>query len=198
MTTGYDIITVGGGLGGTSLAIAMAGRGYRVLVIEREEQFKDRVRGEIMFPWGVAEAQSLGIYDGLMEKCGHHPRFIDTQVGGGSVGLRDLAETTPQMVAPLCFYHPAMQEALLEAAEGAGAVVRRGVRVRDVQPGIEPTVTVGTEGSSETISARLVVGADGRGSRVRKWGGFDVSADAKGLQLRECCSTAWKESRIDP
>ncbi len=31
--TQYDIITVGGGLGGASLAKAMAERGYRVLVI---------------------------------------------------------------------------------------------------------------------------------------------------------------------
>jgi flavin-dependent dehydrogenase len=47
MRTGtYDIITVGGGLGGASLAKAMAEHGARVLVLEREQQFKDRVRGE--------------------------------------------------------------------------------------------------------------------------------------------------------
>ncbi len=182
-TTDYDIITVGGGLGGASLAKAMAERGYRVLVLEREEQFKDRVRGEIMFPWGVAEAQSLGIYDVLMEKCGHLPQFIDTRVGSGSLGLRDLAETTPQKLRPLCFYHPSMQEALLEAAEDAGAEVRRGARVRGAQPGTAPTVTVASKGGHETLTARLVVGADGRGSKVRKWGAFDVAADARGLQL---------------
>ncbi len=38
----YDIITVGGGLGGSTLARAMTGRGTRVLVLEREQQFKDR------------------------------------------------------------------------------------------------------------------------------------------------------------
>ena len=44
MNTDYDIITVGGGLGGAALAKAMAEQGYRVLVVEREEQFKDRGR----------------------------------------------------------------------------------------------------------------------------------------------------------
>src|SRR5439155_7438881 len=39
----YDIITVGGGLGGSALARAMAARGARVLVLEHEKQFKDRV-----------------------------------------------------------------------------------------------------------------------------------------------------------
>jgi choline dehydrogenase-like flavoprotein len=34
--TQYDIITIGGGLGGAPLAKAMAERGARVLVLERE------------------------------------------------------------------------------------------------------------------------------------------------------------------
>ena len=45
----YDIVTVGGGLGGSALARAMAERGARVLMVEAERQFKDRVRGELMF-----------------------------------------------------------------------------------------------------------------------------------------------------
>ena len=56
----YDIITVGGGLGGSALAKAMAEHGARVLMLEREKQFKDRVRGEVMVTWGVAETQRLG------------------------------------------------------------------------------------------------------------------------------------------
>jgi hypothetical protein len=37
----------------------MAERGAKLLVSEREQQFKDRVRGEAIVPWGVAEAMSL-------------------------------------------------------------------------------------------------------------------------------------------
>jgi flavin-dependent dehydrogenase len=67
----YDIITVGGGLGGSALAKAMAEHGARVLVVERERQFKDRVRGEWMAPWGIVEARALGIYELLHDTCGH-------------------------------------------------------------------------------------------------------------------------------
>jgi flavin-dependent dehydrogenase len=42
----YDIVVVGGGLGGSALAKVMAGQGARVLVVERELRFKDRIRGE--------------------------------------------------------------------------------------------------------------------------------------------------------
>lgn len=48
----FDLITVGGGLGGSALAEKMAESGARVLVVERERQFSDRIRGEWMAPWG--------------------------------------------------------------------------------------------------------------------------------------------------
>jgi menaquinone-9 beta-reductase len=66
----YDIVAVGGGIAASSLVMAMAERGARVLVLERQRQFKDRVRGEAVVSWGVAEANELGICHLLMEKCG--------------------------------------------------------------------------------------------------------------------------------
>ena len=72
----YDIITIGGGLGGSTLAKAMAEHGARVLVLEREQQFKDRVRGEIMAPWGVAETQALGLYKLLRDTCAQETRWF--------------------------------------------------------------------------------------------------------------------------
>jgi menaquinone-9 beta-reductase len=44
----FDLVVVGGGLAGASLAKSMAEHGARVLVLERDEQFRDRVRGEMM------------------------------------------------------------------------------------------------------------------------------------------------------
>jgi len=173
----YDIITVGGGIAGSSLALAMAGRGAKVLVLEREKQFKDRVRGEALVPWGVAEASELGIYDLLKERCAHDVPYVE----GGS-GLRDLRATTPQQSPLLSFPHHVMQETLLAAAENAGAEVRRGVTVERIETGAEPTVFVNGH-SHERICARLVVAADGRGSAVRKWAGFSVCEQINGLYM---------------
>jgi 2-polyprenyl-6-methoxyphenol hydroxylase-like FAD-dependent oxidoreductase len=175
MTTDYDIITVGGGLGGAALAKSMAERGYRVLVVERETQFKDRVRGEWLAPWGVVETKELGIYDLLMESCGHHPVWFDTRLGPAPLGDRDLAETTPGGCHSMTFYHPAMQEALIAAAEKAGAEVRRQARVRGIDAGAELRARLESNGHEEAVSARLIVGVDGRQSLVRKWAGFETS-----------------------
>jgi 2-polyprenyl-6-methoxyphenol hydroxylase-like FAD-dependent oxidoreductase len=171
----YDVITVGGGLGGASLAKAMAERGSRVLVLEREERFKDRVRGELLVSWGVAETQDLGVYDALISCGGHHPSGWDNRLAGNSTGVRDMAATTPSGMHAMTFYHPAAQEAVLSAAQSAGAEVRRGVRVTGVATGTSASVTLDANG--ETVNARLVVGADGRGSMVRKWAGFKSNED---------------------
>jgi 2-polyprenyl-6-methoxyphenol hydroxylase-like FAD-dependent oxidoreductase len=182
-TSRYDIITVGGGLGGAALAKSMAEHGVRVLVVEREKRLKDRIRGELMSPWGVAETKALGIHELLRATCACEcprlvfytdPRFAEP---------RDLLGTTPQQLPIFTFFHPAMQEALLQAAAAAGAEVRRGASVRNVTPGGVPTVVVEHDGRIEDIQARLIVGADGRNSAVRKWAGFPIHHDPERLTL---------------
>ena len=149
----YDIITVGGGMGGSSLAKAMAEKGARVLVLEREKKFKDRVRGEAMPSWGTAEAQELGIYELLRTTCGHEMPWLDIYLGSTRIAHRDVVATTPKHTPFSSFYHPAMPEVLLHAAAEAGAEVGREARVRDVQPGVSPKVVIEQDGRVEEIRA---------------------------------------------
>jgi len=179
----HDIITVGGGLGGSALAIAMARAGRSVLVLESETEFRDRVRGEQLTSWGVAEAKELGLYDTLRSSCAHEESTWDIYFGGVQVMHRDMVETTPHGVPNLTFYHPEMQTALQREAEGAGVEVRRGARVKGVEPGERPAVLVEQDGTQERIEASLVVGADGRNSMVRKAVGFDVQREHDALQI---------------
>jgi menaquinone-9 beta-reductase len=166
----YDVITVGGGLGGAALAKVLAEKGLRVLVTEREVEFKDRIRGETMAPWGVAEAQKLGLYNCLLETCAHEQPFLDV------LGLppRDFRTTTPHGLPALNFYHPAMQEVLIHAANQAGAEVKRGVSVRLVRPGQPPVVTIEEDNTARELTARMIVCADGKSSMGRAWGGFAI------------------------
>jgi 2-polyprenyl-6-methoxyphenol hydroxylase-like FAD-dependent oxidoreductase len=175
----YDIIAVGGGIGGSSIAKAMAERGHKVLVLEREKSFKDRVRGEWMAPWGAAEVKKLGLYDDLVAAGAYPAPKMAAYAGPMAMPVRDFTIDCAIKFPALAMYHPAMQEAVLASAGKAGAEVRRGVKVSNVTPGKEPTVEIG----DEKFSARLVVGADGRNSMVRKWGGFEAIEEKKGNQL---------------
>jgi 2-polyprenyl-6-methoxyphenol hydroxylase-like FAD-dependent oxidoreductase len=177
------VAIAGGGLGGASLAKNLAESGANVLVIEHERQFKDRVRGEMMFPWGHAEAHSLGVAASFADAGGNEIHWVDTYFMTDKVDHRQVVSTTPQQLPCLACYHPAMQESLLRAAAAAGATVRRGAAVRRVLPGASPALVVEENGRVETISARLVVGADGRSSVVRSSARFSLQRDPEARMI---------------
>src|SRR5215472_8537969 len=60
-----DVAVVGAGIGGSALAAALSIQGLRVALLERDLSYVDRVRGEYMAPWGVAELRRLGLLDTL-------------------------------------------------------------------------------------------------------------------------------------
>jgi 2-polyprenyl-6-methoxyphenol hydroxylase-like FAD-dependent oxidoreductase len=179
----HDLVIVGGGLAGSCLALVTARQGASVLVLEREERFRDRIRGEAVHVWGTADAHAVGVFDQLRERCAHELDDFKTYEDGVEVSSRDLAATTPARGKELTFYHPEMQETLLECARSAGADLWRGARVVEVRPGDPPRVTLHFDGVERQVAARLVVGADGRRSAVRTWSGFPVQRDADNLRI---------------
>lgn len=174
----FDLVTIGGGLGASAIAISMAKRGAKVLVLEKELQFRDRVRGEGLAPWGVAEARQLGIADLLLKTCAKTVPWVEM-----GFGPRNLIETTPQKEPFFTYCHPEMQEVLLAEAEEAGAQVRRGVTVEALEPATNNSKVITRNATEERISARLVIGVDGRGSAVRRWAGFTTQKGPQPFQF---------------
>ena len=178
----YDLIIVGGGIGGSALAAVMARAGRRVLLLERTEAFEDRVRGEWIAPWGVVETQRVGLYERLVAAGGHHlTRHITydetldpAQAEAGPLPLGMFKQGVP---GPLCIGHPKHCQTLIDAAAEAGADVRRGVDVTGIETGASPGVVFEHEGRSVSARARLLVGADGRSSQVRQAAGVELSQD---------------------
>jgi 2-polyprenyl-6-methoxyphenol hydroxylase-like FAD-dependent oxidoreductase len=89
----------------------------------------------------------------------------------------DLTAILPDVPGPFCMSHPAMCATLAAAAEANGASFRRGVEEIDVSAGSPPTVSFSHDGGRTTWQPRLVIGADGRNSRVRRQLGSPVLAD---------------------
>ena len=182
MSHDYDLIVIGGGVAGSALAAGMAAAGKRTLVLESEDAFRDRVRGEAIMPWGVAEARQLGL-EGVLDRAGANPLpYWDSYQGTERSGHRDLTRTTRVGEPVMACYHPALQSALLEHAGECGAEVRRDARVNGLVAASEernPSIMVEHSGARQSISARLLVGADGRGSPTRGWAGFAMNRDSQ-------------------
>ena len=175
----YDLVVIGGGIGGSTLARTMAENGADVLLIEREPVFRDRVRGEWLAPWGVAEAKRLNIYDVIMAADGHQLRYLRSN----GEEPRDLEETTSCRQPSLSFYHPMVQEALLDAASAAGAAIWRGAMARLECRNGKNIVVAHRAGKEVRLRARMIVAADGRNSMTRKRAHFKTERDPKKLSV---------------
>ena len=207
MSYDYDLIVIGGGVGGSALAANMAAAGAKTLVLEAEESFRDRVRGEAIMPWGVAEARLMGL-DAALERAGANPLpFWDSYQGADRSGHRDLTRTTRVKEPVMACYHPVLQTALLQHAEECGAEVWRGARVNGLTIGSESTgaeASLERKGAALRISARMVAGSDGRGSPTRRWARFPVLQDPErnlvsgvlmdGVALSDDATHAWLDT----
>jgi|SRR5215469_7703262 len=130
-----------------------------------------------MAPWEVAEAAELGLLDLLSGTGGGFvlrmvPYDETLSPADAEASARDLRRLHTIGTGPLCTGHPAMCTVLCAAAEAAGASVRRGVRDIAVSAGEPPAISFGHEDRRTTWHPRLVIGADGRNSLVRRQLGF--------------------------
>lgn len=180
-----DIVIVGGGIGGSALATVMAKAGHSVLLLEKTTKHVDRVRGEWMAPWGVNELMRLGLYDAMMAAGGHHltrsVRFDEFLPPDAAMEMsQPITEMLPGVPGPMCLGHPAMCDVLNAEAKKAGVEFLRDVSGINVTPGATPKVSYKHEGVTRELSARLVVGADGRASTVRKQIGIELEYDPVG------------------
>jgi 2-polyprenyl-6-methoxyphenol hydroxylase-like FAD-dependent oxidoreductase len=168
MADASDVVIVGAGIAGSSLAYALASEGVGVTVLEATVEYQDRVRGESMQVWGVKEARNIGVEQVLLNAGAHvAPAWKQYGEGVGETGEIPMWMMGEGIAGSLNMRHPDACQALTEAAMGAGATVLRGVKDVKLHAGSPPTVTY-SSGDVGEVSAPLVIGADGRNSSVRR------------------------------
>jgi len=87
---------------------------------------------------------------------------------------RDNSTFFPGVQGPLCAPHPEACQALADNAARSGAELAYGVAGIQVQTGKRPSITI-HNGTQREVRPRLIIGADGRGSTVRRQSGIHIN-----------------------
>ena len=175
-----EIVIVGGGLVGCTLAIALSRRGVPSTILERSAAVPDVLRGELIMPAAVDVLDRLGIGSALrrvaLETEGvalHHPAFDGgrCQVDYGLAPRPfDVDQGTP--ARGLCGFRQDLYETLWREAERCPQVeIVREFDVRAVERLADRRLRV-TSRTGGSFVARMVVAADGARSRCRRSMGF--------------------------
>lgn len=161
---------VGSRCAGTAVAISLARRGRRVIALDRAHFPSDTLSTHLFFPNHWAEIERLGAMARVMTL--DPPLHHRAGVGGGGVTAAGPYNPVDGINYGSCVRRPGLDHALVETAREAGAEVREGVRVTglltdagDRVSGVRWRAEDGKEGE---ITATVIIGADGRQSRVAK------------------------------
>ncbi len=171
----FDVVIAGGGMAGAAVAAAVNGLGLRTLVVEPGLDGTKRLAGELIHPPGASDLAELGLL-GALERAG------GTAVHGFAVfadahwHLLPYARTVdgPRDTG-IALEHAAIVEALRDAVARLSHVrVWWGARVVALDSGAADHVgvTIAARGLEHRVAARLVGGADGAASTIRKLTGI--------------------------
>ncbi|MGZ3421209.1 MAG: FAD-dependent monooxygenase, partial [Polyangiales bacterium] len=176
----HDIVIVGGGIGGMALGAALGRRGLSFVVLEQAPQLGEVGSGLGVLPSAVHALRSIGVEEGLFEEAAPlHTMRISNQ-RGHDLSQLPLTRIFERVGASGYVMHRTRLHSALAQRVDPGRV-RTGVRVAAIhQPSPDAPVEIAIEGSDERISARIVVGADGLRSAVRRYVAGDAEPDYAG------------------
>jgi flavin-dependent dehydrogenase len=164
-----DVAIVGGGPAGSALAIRLARAGRDVVLFERTPEPAWRACGVFASPVAVARLRSLGLPPDTIEAVIRQIPAMRVETRPGTSFRLTYGDDGSLRAPAVGFDRPTLDRVLLSAAEGAGANVRRGTLVTAVEPAAdEGRLRVRGPAGEETVTARVMVGADGIRSLVAR------------------------------
>jgi flavin-dependent dehydrogenase len=180
----YDAIVVGARCAGSSTAMLLARKGYRVLIVDRATFPSDTISTHIIWPPGVSFLKRSNLLDELIDSNCPAIRQVSFDVGPFALsGSLPPVDGTFETYAPR---RKVLDKVLVDAAVESGAELREAFTVTElVTDGHVVTGIRGTtkDGTTVAETAKIVIGADGVHSIVAK----GVNAPEYNVKPRLAC-----------
>lgn len=183
-------VIVGGGPAGVMLGYLLARAGVAVTVLEKHADFLRDFRGDTIHPSTLEVMHELGLLQGLLARPHQKVSEIGVHIGDAHLKVADFSHLPVQ--CPCIAFMP--QWDFLDYLAQAGAAfpgfdLRMSTEVTGllIEAGRVVGVKARDTAGETSIRADLVVGADGRTSRVRECAGLavqDLGAPIDVLWLR--------------
>jgi menaquinone-9 beta-reductase len=197
----FDVAIVGAGPAGSSAAICLARKGYHVALIDKEQFPREKLCGDFLNPINWPVLRRLGVHQQILST--EHEKvtvFRLTSFSGGEVET-PLLSANREASFGLGLRRSAFDQVLLEKAVTESAAVFHRFRIKElIKTDQAWCLTIDNSALGEKISARMLIGADGRNSwlahRLGLAGPAAIEGRAIGFQVHLRASSAI-ESKVE-
>ncbi|CAN5625866.1 NAD(P)/FAD-dependent oxidoreductase [soil metagenome] len=175
-TLDAEVIVVGAGPAGSATAMLLARQGHDVLLLDKSVFPRHKACSEYVNPGGVKALQELGLLEDALSHKPHRMTSMRVHAPAGQTFLADFDRAGDGQFA-LGLSRFRLDKLLVDNAIHAGASICDRAHVRDVRIAENDSVSVDATiaGERRTLTASLIVGADGHHSVVSRSLGLDRS-----------------------
>lgn len=171
-----DTLVIGAGPAGSATAIRLAAQGRHVMLVDRATFPRDKCCSEYASPETLRELQLLNVLPAVDR---HDWTALDgtTVTGPSGSRLRGRfadAGGSPFRPTGMALPRRELDNVLVDAARDSGALVVEATRLAALHSLADGTITATLSGprGERQLTARVVIGADGLGSRVARLSGL--------------------------
>ncbi|GAC84654.1 hypothetical protein GP2_024_00810 [Gordonia paraffinivorans NBRC 108238] len=183
-----DVVIVGTRISGTAAAVVFARAGLRVIGLDKSRFPSDTMSTHIMVPNAVQELARMGALEKVLALNPAKSKYLTFDIG--DVHIRERMRPYGGIDYGLTIPRDQLDVLLAEAARDAGADMRERCLVEEVlmENGRAVGVRYRTTTGRHEIRAKLVIGADGRKSKVAAgvgaWEPYRGSKNGRGFAYR--------------